>query len=123
MAGVFEFDAGLVRARSTASWTRILGGTTRFGGLVSAAGHCKSGCRHRPTFAGAATSAIVQPARAMDDDQATEDREDERKSRTTRDVWVLEHTSDPKFPFRLRIHTHGRSEPILSFRTGSLAWQ
>ena len=30
-------------------------------------------------------------------------------------LWVLEHTSDPKFPFRLRIYTRGRSEPMLSF--------
>lgn len=30
-------------------------------------------------------------------------------------VWVLEHASDPKFPFRLRIYTRGRAEPLLSF--------
>ena len=28
---------------------------------------------------------------------------------------MLEHTSDPKFPYRLRIYTRGRSEPMLSF--------
>ena len=51
----------------------------------------------------------------MDDDQATEDREDERESRTPRGVRVLEHTTDPKFPFRLCIYTRGRSEPMLAF--------
>jgi len=30
-------------------------------------------------------------------------------------AWVLEHASDPKFPFRLRIDTRGRAEPLLSF--------
>jgi hypothetical protein len=30
-------------------------------------------------------------------------------------VWVLEHASDPRFPFRLRIFTRDRAEPMLSF--------
>ena len=30
-------------------------------------------------------------------------------------VWVLEHASDPKFPYRLRIYPRGRPEPVLSF--------
>ncbi|MBV9328337.1 MAG: ERCC4 domain-containing protein [Chloroflexi bacterium] len=51
----------------------------------------------------------------MDDDQAAEDRDDWRATGKPRGVWVLEHTSDPKFPFRLRIYTRGRSEPMLSF--------
>jgi hypothetical protein len=29
--------------------------------------------------------------------------------------WVLEEASDPKFPFRLRIYTRKRTEPVLSF--------
>src|SRR5205823_176316 len=29
--------------------------------------------------------------------------------------WVLEEASDPKFPFRLRIYTHQRTEPVVSF--------
>src|SRR4030081_3908894 len=29
--------------------------------------------------------------------------------------WVLDETSDPKFPFRLRIYTHKRTEPVVSF--------
>jgi len=29
--------------------------------------------------------------------------------------WVLEEASDPKFPFRLRIYTHTRTEPVVSF--------
>ena len=51
----------------------------------------------------------------MSDDQAAEDREDGRETGKARGVWVLEHTSDPKFPFRLRIYTRGRPEPVLSF--------
>src|SRR5438874_5447575 len=30
-------------------------------------------------------------------------------------VWVLEHASDARFPFRLRIFTRDRAEPMLSF--------
>lgn len=29
--------------------------------------------------------------------------------------WVLEEASDPKFPFRLRIYTAKRAEPVVSF--------
>ena len=29
--------------------------------------------------------------------------------------WVLNETSDPKFPFRLRIFTAKRADPVLSF--------
>src|SRR5712691_114998 len=29
--------------------------------------------------------------------------------------WVLEEASDPKFPFRLRIYSHKRTEPVVSF--------
>jgi hypothetical protein len=29
--------------------------------------------------------------------------------------WVLEEATDPKFPFRLRIYTRKRTEPVLSF--------
>lgn len=42
----------------------------------------------------------------------------DRPQRLTRTVvgdWVLEHTSDAKFPYRLRIYTRKRTEPVLSF--------
>lgn len=39
----------------------------------------------------------------------------EAAARTPLGVWVLERASDPKFPYRLRIYTRGRAEPLLSF--------
>src|SRR6266851_9418154 len=56
----------------------------------------------------------------MNEDRVEDERDDDqrdalRPADTPRGFWVLEHASDPKFPFRLRIYTPGRSEPVLSF--------
>src|SRR5918912_1662237 len=52
-------------------------------------------------------------------DEQVGDHQDEREAgadgRAPLGVWVLEHASDPKFPFRLRIYARGRTEPVLSF--------
>src|SRR5918912_3204656 len=52
-------------------------------------------------------------------DEQVGDHQDEREAgadgRAPLGVWVLEHASDPKFPFRLRIYTRSRTEPPLSF--------
>src|SRR5216684_7616309 len=52
----------------------------------------------------------------MSDERADDERDGWAEPGTSpKGLWVLEHTSDPKFPFRLRIYTRGRSEPMLSF--------
>ncbi len=43
---------------------------------------------------------------------------DNRSEKLTPNIvgeWVIEEASDPKFPFRLRIYTRKRTEPVLSF--------
>src|SRR6266511_5473308 len=43
---------------------------------------------------------------------------DNRSQKLTPNIigeWVLEEASDPKFPFRVRIYTRKRAEPVLSF--------
>src|SRR5216683_1749534 len=43
---------------------------------------------------------------------------DDRSQKLTPNIvgeWVLEKASDPKFPFRVRIYTRKRAEPVLSF--------
>ena len=43
---------------------------------------------------------------------------DDRSQKMTPNIvgeWVLEEASDPKFPFRVRIYTRKRAEPVLSF--------
>src|SRR5256885_8744561 len=42
---------------------------------------------------------------------------DDRSQKLTPNIigeWVLEEASDPKFPFRVRIYTRKRAEPVLS---------
>ncbi len=52
----------------------------------------------------------------MSDERADDERDGwAEPGPAPKGLWVLEHTSDPKFPFRLRIYTRGRSEPMLSF--------
>ena len=51
----------------------------------------------------------------MSDERADDERDGWEAGPAPKGLWVLEHTSDPKFPFRLRIYTRGRSEPMLSF--------
>jgi len=52
----------------------------------------------------------------MSDERADDERDGWAEAGPApKGLWVLEHTSDPKFPFRLRIYTRGRSEPMLSF--------
>ncbi len=52
----------------------------------------------------------------MSDERADEERDGwAEPGPAPKGLWVLEHTSDPKFPFRLRIYARGRSEPMLSF--------
>src|SRR6266550_3095544 len=52
----------------------------------------------------------------MSDERADDERDGwAEPGPAPKGLWVLEHTSDPKFPFRLRIYTQGRSEPMLSF--------
>lgn len=51
----------------------------------------------------------------VEDERDDDERDALRQVETPRGSWVLEHASDPKFPFRLRIYTPGRSEPLLSF--------
>ena len=52
----------------------------------------------------------------MSDEHAGDEQDAwEAQARTPLGVWVLERASDPKFPYRLRIYTRGRAEPVLSF--------
>jgi hypothetical protein len=51
----------------------------------------------------------------MAEELAGDERDDIAGTRTSVGAWVLEQANDPKFPFRLRIYTRGRAEPLLSF--------
>jgi hypothetical protein len=95
-------------------WTRILGRTVHFDGFSW--WDRWSGVTGKFAASTSPADALSFGPDAMSDERADDERPAWAEAEPApKGLWVLEHTSDPKFPFRLRIYTRGRSEPMLSF--------